>query len=239
MRVKHARANRLDLPTFCVAFARRPLSVTVNRTPMISRSLPLLGVVLFLAVTCGWRPWLQRRRHGSSGILLFRSGHWRQNLRDALSVALLVCLVGQAIVAAGWPESLSPPNAIDQPAAKIWHVTGTVLLFGSIVLLVMAQLNLGASWRIGIEEGASPGLVTRGFYRFCRNPIFLAILLTLIGYTMLLPTRLSLALLLGAFIGIRQQVLAEEAHLLRTYGDAYREYARRVGRFLPGIGRLG
>lgn len=117
-------------------------------------------------------------------------------------------------------------------------MTGTVLLFGGIVFLVLAQLDLGASWRIGIEEGTPPGLVTGGFYRFCRNPIYLAILVTLSGYALLLPTRLSLVLLAGAFIGFRQQAVTEEAYLLQTYGDAYRGYARRVGRFLPGIGRL-
>jgi protein-S-isoprenylcysteine O-methyltransferase Ste14 len=60
----------------------------------------------------------------------------------------------------------------------------------------------------------------------------------LAGYALLLPTRLSLLLLGGAFIGIRQQVLTEEAYLSRTYGATYRAYARRVGRFVPGIGRL-
>jgi protein-S-isoprenylcysteine O-methyltransferase Ste14 len=201
---------------------------------VIARFLPLVGAVLFLAVVC-WRPWRQSRRYGRSGVFLFRSGRWRQNVRDALGVVLLVGVVGQAIVAARWPDSLSPPDAMSGP---IWRVTGTVLLFGGMVLLVIAQLDLGASWRIGIEEGASPGLVRGGLYRFGRNPIFLAILVILTGYTLLLPTRLSLILLLGAFVGIRQQVLAEEAYLLRTYGDAYREYARRVGRFLPGVGRL-
>jgi protein-S-isoprenylcysteine O-methyltransferase Ste14 len=155
-----------------------------------------------------------------------------------LGVVLFICLIGQAIVAAGRPDSLSPLDATYQPAARIWQMTGAAFLFGGIVLLIIAQLQLGASWRIGIEEGESPGLVTSGFYRFCRNPIFLAILITLTGYTLLLPTRLSLALLFGAFIGVRQQVLAEEAYLLGTYGNAYREYARRVGRFLPGVGRL-
>ncbi len=203
---------------------------------MISRSLPLVGVVLFLVVICCWRPWLQSRRHGSSGVLLFRGGRWQQNLRDALGLVLLVCLVGQAIAAAAWPGFLSPLEEISREPAT--QVTGAVLLFGGIVLLVVAQLDLGASWRIGIEEGTSPGLVTSGLYRFCRNPIFLAILTVLTGYTLLLPTRLSLILLLGAFIGIRQQVLAEEAYLLGAYGDAYHEYARNVGRFLPGVGRL-
>jgi protein-S-isoprenylcysteine O-methyltransferase Ste14 len=80
--------------------------------------------------------------------------------------------------------------------------------------------------------------VTTGLYRFCRNPIFLGILITLTGYALLLPSRLSLILLLGTFLGVRQQVLVEETYLVRSYGDHYREYARRVGRFLPGIGRL-
>ena len=203
---------------------------------MISTWLPLIGVVVFLGIVCCWRPWLQSRRHGSSGVLLFRAGRWQQNVRDALGVVLLVCVVGQAIAAAAWPGSLFPREEFSRESAT--QVTGAVLLFGGIVFLVMAQLNLGASWRIGIDEGTSPGLVTSGLYRFCRNPIFLAILTVLTGYTLLLPTRLSLTLLLGAFIGIRQQVLAEEAYLLRAYGDAYREYARNVGRFLPGVGRL-
>ena len=46
------------------------------------------------------------------------------------------------------------------------------------------------------------------------------------------------AMLLWAFIGIRQQILTEEAYLVRTYGEGYRQYARRIGRFLPGIGKL-
>jgi protein-S-isoprenylcysteine O-methyltransferase Ste14 len=60
----------------------------------------------------------------------------------------------------------------------------------------------------------------------------------LAGYTLLLPTRLSLVSLAGAFIGVRQQVLTEEAYLFRTYGEAYRGYARHAGRFVPGIGKL-
>jgi protein-S-isoprenylcysteine O-methyltransferase Ste14 len=199
--------------------------------------LPLVGVVLFLFVLL-WRSWWQRRRYGSRGVLLFASGRWEESARDALGVALALLLVGQAVVAAVRPRSLAPITTMDPPATLIGNVTGALLLFGGIALLVAAQLNLGASWRIGIEEGVRPGLVTNGFYRFCRNPIFFAILVILAGYALLLPTRLSFLLLIGAFIGIRQQVLTEEAYLSRTYGDAYRTYARRVGRFVPGIGKL-
>lgn len=104
---------------------------------------------------------------------------------------------------------------------------------------VAAQLHLGKSWRIGIDEHARPGLVTTGFFRWCRNPIFAFLLLGLIGFQMLLPTWLFTLALVGGYVGIARQVAAEEAWLTRAYGDAYRDYARRVGRFLPWIGRLG
>ncbi len=205
---------------------------------MIWHFLPLVGAVLFVGIVFCWRPWVHFCRHGTWGIILFRSGSRGQKLRDSLAVVLFILLVGQSVLAAGWPEMLSRLSAAQEWALAVQRVTGAVLLFGGIILLVTAQLDLGASWRIGIEEGANPGLITSGLYRFCRNPIFLALLITVAGYTLLLPTRLSLALLLGTCIGVRQQVAAEEAYLLRAYGESYREYARRVGRFLPRIGRL-
>jgi protein-S-isoprenylcysteine O-methyltransferase Ste14 len=201
------------------------------------RYLPLAGVSLLCVVAFIWRPRLQLRRHGTRGIVVFQPGNRAQFVRECCGVLLLVLLLGQAIAAAWWPETLSPLGA-EREWIEVQRLTGAVLLFGGIALLAAAQLDLGASWRIGIEEGASPGLVTGGLYRFCRNPIFLALIVIVAGYALLLPTRLSLILFVGAYIGVRQQVSAEEAYLLRTYGDIFRDYARRVGRFLPGIGRL-
>jgi protein-S-isoprenylcysteine O-methyltransferase Ste14 len=205
---------------------------------MIWQWLPLIGILCLFGIAGCWRPWLQARRYGSSGVLLFQSGRRGQNLRDGLALELVLLLLGQAVLAAGWPEALSALGAIYQPAAGALPAIGALLLFGGIALLVTAQLQLGASWRIGIDETARPGLVAAGLYGICRNPIFVAGLIALAGYTLLLPTPLSLALLLGACVGVRRQILEEEAYLLRTYGEAYRAYARRVGRWLPGLGRL-
>ena len=196
---------------------------------MLDAWVPLAGIVLFLGIGIGWRSWLQARRYGSSGFLLFQSGRRSQHIRDALGVVLAVALLAQALIAALTPYP---------PRSPIERAIGMTLLFGGVVFLIAAQLNLGASWRIGIDEGARPGLVTTGIYAFCRNPIYLAMLSTFAGYAVLIPTPLSLVMLVGAFIGIRRQIFAEEAYLMRTYGDTFHAYARRVGRFLPGIGRL-
>ncbi len=104
--------------------------------------------------------------------------------------------------------------------------------------MVRAQLDLGAAWRIGVDRGTSPGLVTRGLYALSRNPIYVGMLIGLLGFTLMIPTPLSLITLAGSAIGIRQQVLGEEIFLRRTYGAEYLAYAHRVGRFLPWTGRL-
>src|SRR5262245_38668480 len=204
---------------------------------MIWRSLPLVGLVALGVISFGVRPWLQRRRHGSSGILLFQSGRWTQNLRDAAFVIQMALLIGQAVLAVTTRHTLRPLIAGQGLPYDLLRIAGAILLVGGIVLLAVAQLNMGASWRVGIKEGEAPGLVVRGLYRFCRHPIYLGLLMALAGYVALLPTALSLVLLAAAYAGTRAQIATEEAYLERIYGDAFRSYARRVGRFLPGLGR--
>ena len=201
------------------------------------RYLPLAGTLILFAIVFVWRPWLQRRRHGTWGVVLFK-GSRAQKVRDGMLFVLPVLLVGQAIVAAGAPESLPLSEADLRAAPGVRHALGAVLLFGGLILQAAAMLDLGASWRIGIEERARPGLITGGLYRFSRNPIFLALIAVLAGYTLLLPTLLSALILVGACIAIRQQIAEEESYLLRAYGEQYRQYARRVGRLLPGMGKL-
>ncbi len=152
---------------------------------------------------------------------------------------LPVLLIGQAAVAAWWPHALPLSEADLRAAPGVRHVFGAVLLFGGLLLQAAAMLHLGASWRIGIDESARPGLVTGGLYRFTRNPIYFALIVALAGYTLLLPTLLSALVLVGACVAIRQQILEEESYLVRAYGEQYRNYARRVGRLLPGVGKLG
>lgn len=207
-------------------------------TPIAWRLIPLVGVALLIAIPFLWRSWLQRRRYGARGVLLFRSNDRAQIARDALLLLVILLLLGQAVAAVWWPDALGPIVEASSGRAPWLHWIGAALMFGGIVLLVAAQLDLGASWRIGIDEDARPGLVESGLYRFCRNPIFLGLLIAIAGYAALLPTPLSLILLAGQFLGMRLQIAAEEAYLLRTYGDAFRAYARRVGRLLPRIGRF-
>ena len=205
---------------------------------MVASALPLIAVLVFYGLGFGWRTWVQLRRYGSSGIVLFRSGRPGQHLREALFVVLAVALLAEASLAAVAPRRLPGLVPLAPATAAVLRATGAVMVLGATALMLAAQLDLGASWRVGIDEGARPGLVTGGLYRYSRNPIYVAMLTALLGFALLLPSWISLGLLIGAGLGIRRHVRDEEAYLARTYGEEYRRYAARVGRFVPGVGRL-
>jgi protein-S-isoprenylcysteine O-methyltransferase Ste14 len=205
---------------------------------MLARILPLTGLALFFGVGFVWRSWLQYRRHGHAGIIMFRSQDAGQRLRDAMFAFLLLALIVQAITFALSPAALAVLYVVPPLPGNATIALGSPLVFGGVAFMVLAQLHLGASWRIGIDEQARPGLVTDGLYRFSRNPIFLGMFVCLAGLAVLVPTWLSIAALIGTILGVRAQVLEEEAYLVRTYGADYRAYARRVGRFVPGLGGL-
>jgi protein-S-isoprenylcysteine O-methyltransferase Ste14 len=203
---------------------------------MIANWIPAVFLALFVSVGFGWRMWLQWRRFGHSGLALFRSGRWAQHLREG-SLFAVALLLGVQVVAAGVsPEHvkrLGPLAALGGAG----YALGFLLAFGGLALMVRAQLEMGASWRIGVDEGSRPGLVTHGLYRWTRNPIYLAMFLAFAGLVLLLPTWLTLIALVGSMVAVQRQVREEETYLLRTYGDEFRRYAARVGRFVPGLGR--
>lgn len=119
------------------------------------------------------------------------------------------------------------------------HLAGAVILSLGTIGTLFAQLSMGDSWRVGVDEEEETRLVTTGLFAWVRNPIFSFMGLSHLGLVLLLP---NAATLLGAClstVGVVLQVrIVEEPYLVRTHGAAYRDYAARVGRFVPGIGRL-
>lgn len=203
---------------------------------MFTRFLPVMGMFLFVAVGFVWRSWVQYRRYGNFGVAVFRGGDWRRQVRDIIFCLLLIAVVLQTLVFAAAPQALSRTLVVPLPPWAMW--VGALLLLGGLALTVAAQLGMGVSWRVGIDDDARPGLVTGGLYQFCRNPIYLGMLTTLAGLSILLPTFVSIALCLGVVWCVRTQVLLEEEYLQQTYGDEFRAYASRIGRFVPGLGKL-
>ncbi len=104
-----------------------------------------------------------------------------------------------------------------------------------LLLCWIAQATMGASWRVGIDEGQKVELVTTGIFGYIRNPTYLGLFLLNGGLWLIWPTSAvaSFVLLFAFFIEV--QVRCEEEHLLRVHGDAYRRYLAGTKRYLPGM----
>jgi len=76
-------------------------------------------------------------------------------------------------------------------------------------------------------------LVDTGVFRFTRNPMYLALLMVLIGWALFLANICALlaALLFVAYMN-RFQIRPEEKVLESIFGDVFAEYRRRVRRWL-------
>jgi len=146
-----------------------------------------------------------------------------------LFAVILALAVGCAVLG---PERLGAWS-VPLPIAFV----GCALVSIATLVVVVAQHQMGASWRIGIDHERTE-LVTLGLYRVVRNPIFGGMIVAMIGMTILLPCAWTLMTTVMAIVVIEIQTRLEEQHLQALHGERYRRYAAEVGRFFPRVGRL-
>lgn len=195
-------------------------------------ALALFVVYLLLGFLA--RTWLQWRRTGDGG---FRgiSGHpgsseWVAGV--SFVAALVAGLLGPVTALAG----LDPLAVLDVAALR-W--AGAVLAVAGIVGTLAVQLQMGASWRIGVDDSELTDLVTSGAFAMVRNPIFAVMAVTGAGLALMTPNLVAAAGFVVLSVALQLQVrVVEEPYLLRTHGSTYAAYAATTGRFVPGLGRL-
>lgn len=94
-----------------------------------------------------------------------------------------------------------------------------------------AVLTMRDSWRAGIPDGDKTALVTRGIYRFSRNPAFLGFDLLYIGTLIAYFNWVHLAFCAFAVVMMHLQILEEEKFLPSAFGQVYEDYRKRTARY--------
>lgn len=102
------------------------------------------------------------------------------------------------------------------------------------MLTVVCWFAMGSSWSIGVLK-KEHGLVTSGPFALSRHPIYSLSILMMICTVIVLPTLPMAIFALIHIILMNIKARAEEQHLIRHFGDQYRQYMQRVGRFLPRV----
>jgi protein-S-isoprenylcysteine O-methyltransferase Ste14 len=78
-------------------------------------------------------------------------------------------------------------------------------------------------------------LVTHGPYRWVRHPLYTVGSSMFVAFGMMADNWFIALLGVLAFIGMAARTPKEEANLIEKFGDEYREYMHRTGRFLPKL----
>ncbi|MBI5352051.1 MAG: isoprenylcysteine carboxylmethyltransferase family protein [Chloroflexi bacterium] len=111
-------------------------------------------------------------------------------------------------------------------------IIGQILLIGAVVWVLIAQVHMQRSWRIGIDEDVKTELIQTGLFKVSRNPIFLGMRVMLFGLFLVLPSTASLAIMIAGDLLIQIQVRLEEEFLTRTHGKSYLAYQKQVRRWI-------
>ncbi|HEY9087887.1 MAG TPA: isoprenylcysteine carboxylmethyltransferase family protein [Anaerolineaceae bacterium] len=112
--------------------------------------------------------------------------------------------------------------------------TGAVITAAGILLFWWTHFTLGRNWSPFLQMNLHARFVQVGPYRWVRHPMYLSVIITGIGVTLLTANWLvGVVFLLPALYSAAVRIPAEEKLLLGVFGDNYRAYQQRTARLFP------
>lgn len=103
---------------------------------------------------------------------------------------------------------------------------GFLLAFNSISRFIKAKTGV-------VPFSKSTALITEGFYKYTRNPMYVGMNSFLLGLLIILNNPINFIFLVTFFFIVRNLfVIKEEVQMLETFGEEYLAYKNKVRRWL-------
>jgi protein-S-isoprenylcysteine O-methyltransferase Ste14 len=115
--------------------------------------------------------------------------------------------------------------------------TGFIIGGISLLFWTWAQLVLGNDWRVNYQLNENHKLITNGPYRKIRHPLYTAMIIWCIGISILTTNLIFIGFSLLSITFLLIRIPKEEKMLIDKFGNEYKEYIKRTGRFFPKIKR--
>jgi len=130
-----------------------------------------------------------------------------------------------------WKPALFEWAAQTIPAGVRW--IGVAAFACSVAWLIWMFHTLGRNLTDTVVTRRDAYFVDYGPYRFVRNPMYTGIAMVGISLGLAMGTWLLplAAVLMFTLLALRTRT--EERYLIERFGDQYRDYMKRVGRFFP------
>ena len=128
-------------------------------------------------------------------------------------------------------------------SARVWMlVSGSVLLFPGLSLVLLGRLTLGRNYFVSTSQGAQlfagHQLVKTGIYASVRHPMYLGLMMAAAGSLLIYMTWTTVFFeIFAPFILLRAR--REDAALAAEFGEEWRQYGAHVHAFIPRFGKKG
>lgn len=154
------------------------------------------------------------------------------NLRRILGLALWLSTLAY-LINPRWMAWSSLPL----PAWTRWSGAALMALCVPLVYWVFSSLGKNVTPTVAIRREAT--LVTHGPYRWVRHPLYTVGFVAFVGFSLLAANWFIFATLLPAFAVLVKRTPIEERRLIERFGEEYRAYMQRTGRYLPRLKGIG
>ena len=118
--------------------------------------------------------------------------------------------------------------------SRIALACGIVCAIASFKLRWSAIEALGKFWSLHVEIRDNHEFVQSGPFRFVRHPTYFSMILELLAFGLICSAWWMLAVIPFLFVpALILRLRLEEPALIEKFGDAYRDYQRRVPMLIP------
>ena len=155
--------------------------------------------------------------------------------------ALLVFTAGLVVSFIVGPRSLLGTllELTNQPGklySLSWqNILGLGLFVVGLTIAVIAVVTLRGSYHSTLVIREDHRLITHGIYRYTRHPVYLGVLIAIIGIPIYNSSLYGLVIMIVLIPIIINRIRMEERLLIEEYGDAYREYQETTSKLVPFV----
>ncbi len=118
---------------------------------------------------------------------------------------------------------------------SIQNIVGLALCVIGLTTAIVAVITLRRSYASTLVIWEDHQLIIHGIYRFTRHPVYLGVIIAIIGvpvYASSLYGLLTMSALIPIFLN---RIRMEERLLTEEFGDAYRTYKEATSKLIPFI----
>lgn len=172
-----------------------------------------------------WLAWFLYWRVAARNV---QQTEWRESKLSRLSHRLpLVVGVILLLVSKAW---LGPLQIRLLPFGKLYAWVGVLFTVLGLALAVWARIHIGRNWSASVELKQSHSLVRTGPYRTTRHPIYVGLLIGVLGTSVTRGDIRGLLAFLLVLVALFVKSRREEALLRSHFGDEYERYGRDLKR---------